>query len=176
MKRGRNPCIISIIWFHLSFIIVLWIMISFYLGIYPQQYLTLVCKFLYFLVLEFAYNSCKIRWSPLWVFILCFISISWFPLNFVSLPSKQKWVAEHIIGLICAELMLDNNAANNSLNKLLIIVYSWSLIDWTSWVSSVVLYMACLKALWFLVRASIISLFIYFCHYCVLGGRFQSSI
>ena len=76
-----NPWIISVIWFHIEFMIVLWRMSSFWYWDSLQHYLTLVHHFKYFVVLGCAHHSCNVCWVPMWVFTCHFISISCFTIN-----------------------------------------------------------------------------------------------
>ena len=90
-----------------------------YFGITPQYYLTLVCHFQYFVVLECAQHSCKICWSPLW-FFTC---------HFINQNNSTDWSPHW--GELCWMIgrSHDNASANKSLNEIFNCCL-WLVLDW----------------------------------------------
>ena len=96
---------------------------------HPPHYLTLVHYFQYFMVLGWAHHSCKIHWAPLWVFILCFISISFFPLDVCEASCQKKFSADHLIRVSCVEWLICNNSTKISMSDFPVVFNIWSLIE-----------------------------------------------
>ena len=98
LEKGENPWIISKIWFHIRFMILLWRMSSFLSWDFSPTFFNSGSTLSVFVVLVCAQHSCKVHWYPLWVFILCFISISWFPLNLCEAYCQKKGVLSPSLG------------------------------------------------------------------------------
>ena len=132
---GTNPWIISAIWSHPEFIIVLWIMISFLSWDFSQHSLTLVHQFRNFVVLGCVQYICKFRWNPLWVFIFCFLSIYFFHITLCGDPCQTK---NGVLGTSLGWVVLNDWQVTIQpiivWMKFSIVVYSWYLIDYIYWV------------------------------------------